>query len=134
MQREVLVELRQTEEALERGAAHVADVAESHVVLDQGEDLRGLFVREAQPVEDGSGDLFSSFNVAVEADAVAGLCGIGRRKRRGLADIVQQHAPGERHRGSGLQMLEQHQRMHPHIAFGMVLRRLLYAFERGRLG
>ena len=67
---EVLVEAGQAQEALQGRLAHLHDVAEAHVVFDEREDLRGLFVGEAQAREDGFGDADADLDVAVEADAV----------------------------------------------------------------
>ena len=72
--------------------------------------------------------------MAVEADAIARLRGIGRLKRGGLANIVQQHAPGERGGGARRKMVEQHQGVGPDIALGMVLRGLLHALHARDLG
>ena len=55
VQGEVLVEAGQAEEALEGGLLHLEDVAEAHVVGDEGEDLGGVVVGEAQAGEDGLG-------------------------------------------------------------------------------
>jgi len=99
MQGEVLVEARQAEESLEGGLLHLEDVAEAHVVGDEREDLGGVVAREAQAGEDGLTDADAGLDVAVEADAVglliaAGSCGVGRLICGGLADVVQQRAPG----------------------------------------
>src|SRR6185312_17229094 len=72
VQREVLVEMRQPEEALEGGGAHLADVAEAHVIFDQPDDLGGLVVGEPEAREDLLGDADADLDVSVEADAVAG--------------------------------------------------------------
>src|SRR6185437_119611 len=124
VQREVLLEVRQAEEAFERGGAHLADIAEAHVVLDQRDDLGGVFVGEAEARENLLGDSHADFDVAVEADAIAGDCGIGRLERCGLADVVQQRAPGERWRNAGGKLFEQQHGVRPDVAFGVVLRRL----------
>ncbi len=50
-------------------------------------------------------------------------------KRRRLAHIVQQRAPGQRRRAARLQLLQQQQRVNPDIALGMKLRRLLHALH-----
>ena len=67
---EVLVEAGEAEEAAEGGLLHVEDVAEAHVVLDEGEDLGGVVVGEAEAGEDALGDGDADVDVAVEADAV----------------------------------------------------------------
>jgi hypothetical protein len=49
---EVLGEVVEAEEALQGGRLHVVDVAEAHVVFDEGDDLGGVFVGEAEAGED----------------------------------------------------------------------------------
>ena len=92
---EMLVEAREAEEALEGGLLHVEDVAEAHVVFDEGDDLGGVFVGEAETGEDDFGDADSGFYVAVEADAVVGDFWVGRLVGGGFADVVEECAPGE---------------------------------------
>ena len=48
----MLTDLGQAEEALEGRGLHLQDVAEAHVVFDERENLRAVFVREAQPPQD----------------------------------------------------------------------------------
>ncbi len=92
---EVLVEAWEAEEALEGGLAHVHDVGEAHVVFDEGEDLRSVFVGEAEAGEDGFGDADADLDVAVESDAVVWVVGVGRAVGGGLADVVQERSPCE---------------------------------------
>jgi len=74
---EVFVEMREAEEALERRLLHLFDVAEAHVIFDEGEDLCAVLVGEAQAAEDFVGDANANLDVAVEADAVGRLVGEG---------------------------------------------------------
>ena len=90
----MLVELGETEKALEGGLAHVEDVAEAHVIFDESDDLRGVFVGEAEAFKDGFGDAYTDFDVAVETDAIVGIVGIGGTVGGGFADVVQECAPG----------------------------------------
>ena len=53
----------------------------------------------------------------------------GRGEGWGLANVVQQDAPGEGRRGAGGQLIEHQQGVRPHVAFGMELRRLLDALH-----
>src|SRR5437660_4030642 len=67
----------------------------------------------------------------VETDAIARL----RRglERRWLSHIVQENAPSQS-RGSVFgQSFEHHAGVNPHVAFGVILRRLLDAFHRSNL-
>jgi hypothetical protein len=66
----------------------------------------------------------ADLDVAIEANAI-GCAAEGWR----LAHIVQQRAPGKRHAAPRLQLIEQHQGMRPHVALGMVERRLLNALH-----
>ena len=122
MQGEVLLELRQAEEPLQRGLFHLVHVAEAHVVLDERNDLRGLFEREAQPPQNLFGDANADLDVAVEANPVRRAA-----KGRGLANIVQQRTPGECRRRVGRELFEQQQGVNPDIALGVKLRGLLDA-------
>lgn len=121
---EVLVELGQAEEALEGGLAHLLYGGEAHVIVDEGEDLVGFVVGEAEAAADFGGDFDADFNVAVEADAIGGALEGG-----GLADVVQQRAPGERGGAVGGEFFEEQEGVHPDVALGVVLRGLLDAVE-----
>ena len=94
VQGEVLIEAGQAEEALEGGLLHLEHIAEAHVVADEGEDLCGVVVGEAQACEDGFGDAYAGLDVAVEADSAAGGRRVGGLVGGGLADVVQQRGPG----------------------------------------
>ena len=122
---EVLVELREAEEALECGLAHVEDVAEAHVIFDESDDLGCFFVGEAQAAEDGFGDADADFDVAVEADAVVGIVGVGCAVGGGFADVVQERSPGEGGGCVGWELFEKEHGVDPDIAFWMKLRGLL---------
>ena len=73
-------------------------------------------------------DGHAHLHVPVEADA------IGHAKCRRLAHVVQQRAPGQGERAARLQLLQQQQRVHPHVAFGMELRRLFDALHAHDFG
>ena len=60
--------------------------------------------------------------MAVKADAIR----VGERV--GLAYVVQQHSPRQRERRLSHPLQHEH-RMGPHVALGMILRRLLHAPE-----
>ena len=91
---EVLVEAGEAEEAFEGGLLHVEDVAEAHVVFDEGEDLGGVFVGEAEAGEDDLGDADSGFYVVVEADSVVGDGGVWGLVGCWFADVVEECCPG----------------------------------------
>ena len=130
----MFVEAWEAEEALEGGLAHVHDVGETHVVFDEGEDLRGVFVGEAQAGEDGFGDADADLDVAVEADAVVRVVGVGCAVGGGLADVVKERSPGECGRGVGRKVFEQEHGVDPDVAFGVELGRLLDAMHAGGFG
>ena len=76
----------------------------------------------------GRRDLHADLNMVIESNA------IGRSaKSRGLPHIMQQRAPGQRHRTWRRQILQQQQRVYKHIALGMELWRLLHSLHRGNL-
>ena len=99
-------------------------VGKAHVLADQRGDLLGVVVGHAQAAADVLRHGDADFHVIVEADAVR-----RHAKRRRLADIVQQRAPAERRRRVGRQHFQQQQRVHPDVALGMELRRLLDALH-----
>ena len=70
-------------------------IAESHVVADEGKDLGAVVVGETQAGEDALGYANTGLDVAVETNTAAGDCGVGRLVSGGLADVVEQRAPGE---------------------------------------
>ncbi len=124
---EVLIEPRQAEEALKGGLLHLQDVPKAHVVLDQGDDLGFVLVRKAEAIEDGFSDADAYFDVAVEADTVLIVAGVGGAIGGGLADVVKECAPGEGGGGVGRKLLEQEHGVDPDVALGMVLGGLLDA-------
>jgi hypothetical protein len=127
---EVFVEMREAEEALERGLLHLLDVAEAHVIFDEGENLGAVLVGKAQAAQDFVGDADADLDVAVEADAVGRLVGEGG----GLADVVEERAPGEGRRHARRKFFKEQEGVDPHIALGMVLGRLLDAVEFANFG
>ena len=90
VQRQMFLKLGQADEALEGGVLHPAHVGKAHVISHQRQDLLALAIAEAQSGEHIVGDAHADLDVAVEADAVRRAAEGG-----GLADIVQQRAPGE---------------------------------------
>ena len=130
---QMFVELGQAKEALDGGFFHLRDVAEAHVVLDEGEDLLGVFVREAEALEDDLGDADADFDVAVEADARRGT-GAVQMIGGGLADVVQKRAPGEGGRADGLEFLEEEHGVDPDVAFGVPVGGLLDAVHGDGFG
>ena len=84
-------------------------------------------LEKPQPREDAVRQPDAFLHMPVEADAV------GHPERRRLADVVQQRAGGQRHRGIA-QLFEQQQRVRPHVAFRMEFRRLRDALHGHYLG
>ncbi len=111
------------------GVLHARRVGKAHVVFDERENLAGLVVGEAEAAADFGAHGDADLDMAVEADAVGGDAEGGR-----LADVVQQRAPGERERAAGLKLVKQQQRVDPHIALGMELRRLCDALHARDFG
>ena len=129
VQSKMLAKPVEPEEALQRRFFHPLRVHEAHVVLDEREHLARLLIGKAEPSADLCAHGDPHFDMSIEANAI----GCAAESRR-LADIVQKCAPGERHRASRLQLLEKHQRMHPHVALGMKLRGLLDALHARNFG
>ena len=124
MQGEVFVESRHAEKFLQRGFLHARGVAESHVIVDQGEDLLGVLAGEAQAATDFFRHFHADVDVPVEANAIR-----GDSKSWRLPDVMQQCAPGESCRARLRQIFQQQQRVHEHVAFGMELRRLRHTLH-----
>ena len=91
----------QAEKSLEGGGPHVVGIGEAHVILDEGQDLGGLIVGEAETAADFRGHGDADFNVAVESDAVGGAAEGGR-----LAYVMKESSPGEGDGAVGLQLIE----------------------------
>ena len=89
---EVLLEPGEADKAFEGGLAHLGDVFELHVVGDEGFDLVGVVVGEAETAAKIIGHADADVDMAVEANAIAGFG--GRPESRGLADVVKKNAPG----------------------------------------
>jgi hypothetical protein len=104
-------------------------VGEAHVVLDEGEDLSGFIVGEAESAADFRSHGDADFNVAVEADAVGGATEGGR-----LADVVEESSPGQGDGAVGLQLIEKKKGVGEDVAFGVVLRGLFNTFHAGDFG
>lgn len=101
-------------------------VGEAHVVLNEGENLAGLVVGEAETAADVCADGDADLDVAVEADAVWRAAECWR-----LAHVVEQRSPGQGERAAGLKLMEQAQRVDEHISLRVVLRGLLDALHAG---
>ena len=126
---EVLVELWKADEALQGRRAHLGNVFELHVVGNQRFDLVDIVVGEAEAATDYIGHPDADFDVAVEADAIAGFG--GGAESRGLADVVEEHSPSEGGGDPGGKALEHEASVDPDVAFGVVLRGLRDAFHGG---
>ena len=102
------------------------------MICDEGEDLFRFIVRHLQAAANFFAHANANFDVAIEADTVAGFRGGAERGR--FADIVQEHAPGECHRATRGDSVEHQASVDPNVAFRVILGRLLDAFHRGNLG
>ena len=125
---ELVVEVREAEEAFAGGGAHAREVHEAHVVFDEGDggvdDGGGVF----EALEDAGGDPGAGLGMAVEADA------IGDGESGGLAGVVKQGGKGERERWIRGEVLKQEEGVGPDIALGVELGRLGDAFHASGLG
>ena len=77
--------------------------------------------------EDCFGDADADFDVAVEADAIVRVVGVGWAEGGGLADVVKERSPGEGGEASGREFFEEEHGVDPDVAFGVELGRLLDA-------
>ena len=100
-------------------------MTESHVVVDQGKNLRGVVIRKTEVPTNFFCHLHAHVHMAVESDAI-------RRDAKGrrLAHIMQERTPRQSRRARLRQIFQQQQGMNKDVAFGMKLRRLLNAFHR----
>jgi len=101
------------------------DVLKPHVPSDAERDLFDLVVGKPQPAENFFRHGLPDHIVVIETDPVRRA-----HKRRRLANIVEQHRPRQHQARLRRQGVEHHPCVREHIAFGMVLRRLLHAFQR----
>src|SRR5205814_3676081 len=124
VQLQVLLELWEAEEALERGGFHAWGIGEAHVVGDQSADMLGIGMGEAEPGADLLRHALADFYMTVKADAVGRDAEGGR-----LSHVMQQRAERERRRSSSLQFLQEEQCVDPDIALRVELRRLLHTFH-----
>ena len=125
MQFQVLIKAGQSQELLQRGLIHPLHVGETHVIVDQRQNLVGVIVGKAQASADFRSHLNAHFHVAVKTDSIR-----GDAERRRLADIVEQGAPGQSRRASCLKFFQQEQRVHKNVALGVKLGRLLDSLHR----
>ena len=129
MQREMLIEGGQAQKFLQRGFLHSCRVTKSHVVVDECQNLFGFVVGKSQAPADSFCHLHPDFNVAVKPDAIG-----SHTERRGLANIMQQRSPSQRH-GTGIrQVVQKEQRVNEYVTLRMEFRRLLHSLHRGNLG
>src|ERR1700742_3210544 len=118
MRDEGLIENLQAEKPLQRRLLHLAHVGETHVVVDERQYLLRLVIGKSQTLTDLLGYANSRFHVPVKTYAVRCHAKSGR-----LPNIVEQSTPGESRWDTSGKPVEQHQRVHPDITLGMVLRR-----------
>ena len=129
---EVFVELREADEALKGGLTHLADVFKLHVVGDEGFDLVGVVIGEAEAAAEGIGHADADLDVAVKADAIAGFR--ARPKGGRFADVVKENAPCQGWRDFRGKAFEHEKGVDPDVAFGVELRGLGDAFHGGDFG
>ena len=99
------------------------------MVGDQQQDLLGFMIGESETAADLFGNSHPHFHMPVETYTVRGNAERGR-----FAHVMQQGGPGQGRRTAGRQRFQQQQRMHPHIAFRVILRRLLHPLHLRHLG
>ena len=121
----------QAKEAAQGGFAHGLYVAKAHVVSDKGDNLVGVFVAEAEAVEQDAGHGCADLGMAVEADAGFFVAGLRRTVAGRLADIVQERGPGKRRLYAGFKLVEQEECVDPDIPLGVPLGRLLDTLHAG---
>ena len=124
MQRQVFRKILQAKESLEGRSLHPRRVGEAHVIFNERENLTRFIVGETKAPADLGTDGDADFHVSVKADTVGSFA-----KGRGLANVVQQRAPRQRQVTACLQLLKKHERVDPHVALGMILRRLRHALH-----
>src|SRR5277367_3265917 len=85
VQFQMLSEARQPQKLLQRRLLHQLYLAETHVIVDQRQNLIGFVVRKSEPAQDFRSHLHANLNLPVEPYAI-------RRnpKSRRLAHIVKQ--------------------------------------------
>ena len=101
------------------------------MIKDRLDDFIGLFAREAQALQDFLRHLSAQFFVAIKMDASGGWV-LGGRHRFG--HVVEQHGPGHRRIGVGLQVLEHELEVVEHCPFRVIVRRLFAGDRGGQLG
>ncbi len=99
------------------------------MVGDEQQDLLRFVIRKSETAADLSGDSHPHLHMPVETYAVR------RNAKRGrFAHVMQQGGPGQGRRTASRQPFQQQQRVHPYIAFRVVLRRLRHTFHLRHLG
>ena len=129
---EVLGETGQADEAFQGGFLHLGSVFKLHMIGDERLDLLGVLVRELEALGDFGGHLYADFDVGIETDAIAGFGSWA--EGRGLANVMEQNAPGEGGRTASRKAFEKKQRVDPDVAFGMEFRGLGDTFHGGDFG
>jgi general secretion pathway protein D len=128
---QVLAKVFHAEKALQRGVLHAVNAAKSHVMVDERQDAGAVVGAETQTAQNATGDALTHLDVAIKPDTTAGVD--GRSEGVGLADVVQQGAPGERFAHLPIltlaETIEQTQSMLPDVALGMELGGLSNPFE-----
>ena len=89
MQVEMLLEPGHTQEFLQRGFFHQRDLAKTHVLIHEREDLLGVVVGKTEAATDLLRHSHAYLDVPIEANAVRGDTKCGR-----LPHIVQECSPG----------------------------------------
>jgi len=128
----MFVEAIETHEAFQCRGLHLRDILETQVVCDERCNLRCVVVREAETAANLFGHARADFDMLVKPNAASGT--EGGRESRGFADVVKQDAPSQGGRASGAQPVDHDERVRPHIAFRMELRRLFDALHARDLG
>jgi N6-L-threonylcarbamoyladenine synthase len=124
VQLQMLVKLVEAEESLQGRFLHPRCIGETHVVGNERQNLVRFVIGKAETAANLCSDPHSHFHMAVETDAVRGNTKSGR-----FAYIVQQGCPGQGDWAAGRKPIQQQERMYPHIAFRVVLRRLRHTFH-----
>ncbi len=132
MQLEMLREAVKPNEALQRSRLHLRDILKTKVVGNQCNNLGRILIRESEPSANLLRHPRSYFDVLVKPNATVGTH--WRREGGGLADVVEQNAPGQSERASGGKAFEHDECVDPDVAFGMELRRLLDTFHLRNFG
>lgn len=61
----------QADEAFEGGFPHLSDILEFHVICNEGQNLRRVFIGKAQALADCGGHFHANLDVSIEAYAIS---------------------------------------------------------------